>query len=166
MYAEVEDTKPWYQQFWPWVLIALPATAVVAGIYTYTLAASGSSGLVKDDYYKEGKAINRSLERGKMAASMGLQANMALHGGNVRLLLDESKVPPRQPLVLNLYHATLPGRDQSVTLTNAGAGWAGQIEPLSAGKWYVHLLPLNEEWRLEGIMPSADVATLDLQPAL
>ncbi len=28
---------PWYKQFWPWFLIALPASVVVASLITVTL---------------------------------------------------------------------------------------------------------------------------------
>lgn len=167
MYVAVEDTKPWYKQFWPWALMVMPATAVVAGLYTYSLAASGSSGLVVDDYYNAGKAINRSLERGQKAAALGLHANLALNGQSVRVLLDNAAVQSQQQLTLKLLHATFPNHDQSVMLSNAGGGmWTGQIQALSAGKWYVHLLPLDESWRLEGVAPTAAATTLDLQPAL
>ena len=49
--------EPWYRQGWPWFLIALPATAVVAGIATLVIAAKTFDGMVVDDYYKEGQAI-------------------------------------------------------------------------------------------------------------
>ena len=167
MYVAVEDTKPWYKQFWPWALMVMPATAVVAGLYTYSLAASGSSGLVVDDYYKAGKAINRSMEKSHKAAALGLHANLALSDSSVRLLLDNAAVQSEQTLTLSLYHATLPGRDQTVTLTNSGVGmWSGKIQPLSAGKWFAHLLPIDQSWRLEGVIPTIDTMTLELHPAL
>jgi hypothetical protein len=165
---QVEDTKPWYQQFWPWAVMFLPATAVVAGLYTYSLAASGSSGLVVDDYYKAGQAINRSLAHGQRAADMGLIGNLALNGQVVRLLLNNAQVESQQQLVLKLSHATIPGHDQSVNLRKTGAGeWSGKLQALpAAGKWYVDLLPMDESWRLEGTMPSAQVTALELKPAL
>ena len=33
-----DDTLPWYRQFWPWFIIALPATAVVASLATVWIA--------------------------------------------------------------------------------------------------------------------------------
>lgn len=162
----VEVIKPWYQQFWPWALIALPATAVVAGLYTYSLAASGSSGLVVDDYYKVGKAINHSLAKGQRAAELGLKANLALVGDSVRLLLDNPAVQNEQQLVLNFYHATMPDRDQSVLLLRGEAGtWDTQIKPLTAGKWYVDLTPMDGSWRLTGVLSNATTPTVALMPA-
>lgn len=167
MHVSVEDTKPWYKQFWPWALMVMPATAVVAGLYTYSLAASGSSGLVVDDYYNAGKAINRSLEKGQKAAAMGLLGKLVVSGQSVHLALGNSEVESQQQLVLKLFHATFAGRDQEILLSKTGAGeWTGQIHALSAGKWYVHLMPLNESWRLEGTLPSAVTTSLDLRPAL
>jgi len=44
---------PWYRQFWPWFIIALPASAVVAGLYTFWLAVSNPDHLViEDDEYQ------------------------------------------------------------------------------------------------------------------
>lgn len=164
---QVEDVKPWYQQFWPWALMSLPATAVVAGLYTYSLAASGSSGLVVDDYYKVGKAINFSLARGQRAAEMGLQADMAISDQSVRLLLGNAEVQGQQELVLRFSHATVPGHDQLVSLTRSEQGvWMGSLKALPVGKWHVDLAPLDESWRLSGIMPTSDVAALTLKPAL
>ena len=40
------DTKPWYRQFWPWFIIALPASAVVASLYTVSLAVRTTDSLV------------------------------------------------------------------------------------------------------------------------
>ena len=163
----VEDVKPWYQQFWPWALISLPATAVVAGLYTYSLAASERDGLVVDDYYKEGKAINRSLERGQRAADLNLAGDLALNGTAIRLVMNNVQVENQQQLTLNLYHATLADHDQTLTLQKMGAGiWQGQLQPLAEGKWYVDLTPVDNSWRLTGVLPSRASNSLALKPAL
>jgi hypothetical protein len=44
---------PWYRQFWPWFIIALPASVVVASFITLWLAISNPDPLViKVDYYQ------------------------------------------------------------------------------------------------------------------
>ena len=55
------DTLPWYRQFWPWFLIALPACVVIAAIATALIASRHADDLVADSYYKDGLAINRRL---------------------------------------------------------------------------------------------------------
>jgi len=51
---------PWYRQFWPWFIIALPASAVVAGFVTLWLALSNPDHLVVDD--QEYQRINSELK--------------------------------------------------------------------------------------------------------
>ena len=34
----VLQPKPWYREFWPWFLMSLPATAVIAGVATVVIA--------------------------------------------------------------------------------------------------------------------------------
>jgi len=50
------DTKPvpgmgvpWYKQFWPWFIIALPASAVIAGFTTLWIAISNPDAMVLTD---------------------------------------------------------------------------------------------------------------------
>lgn len=44
---------PWYKQFWPWFIIALPASVVVASFITLWLAISNPDPLVvNDDDYR------------------------------------------------------------------------------------------------------------------
>ena len=59
---------PWYRQPWPWLLMAGPAIVVVAGIVTAVIAFTGADGVIADDYYKQGMAINRTLAREAKAA--------------------------------------------------------------------------------------------------
>ena len=82
------DKKVWYKEPWPWILMALPATAVVAGIITLLLAIRSNDGLVADDYYKQGLGINKVLARQEMAAKMGLKARVDLSGSKVVLQLS------------------------------------------------------------------------------
>ena len=51
---------PWYRQFWPWFIIALPAAAVVASFFTLWLAISRPDYLVVDD--EEYQRLNSSLK--------------------------------------------------------------------------------------------------------
>ena len=76
-----EKSKVWYKEPWPWLLFSGPAIVVVAAFVTLYLAASGSSDLVSDDYYKDGKHINLQLERDVEAAKRGIVAQGRRPGG-------------------------------------------------------------------------------------
>ena len=46
--------RPWYREPWPWVAIAIPATAVVASMFTLYLAITNPDYLVvEDEQYDE-----------------------------------------------------------------------------------------------------------------
>ena len=75
------DTRPWYRYRSPWLLMLGPAAVVVAGVATAWLAISTEDGLVVEDYYKEGKAINRVLKREETAGAMGRPGIRPVRGG-------------------------------------------------------------------------------------
>jgi hypothetical protein len=50
---------------------------VVAGIFTAWLAISRADALVADDYYKQGKAINKDLRRDHEAQRLGAAIGIA-----------------------------------------------------------------------------------------
>ena len=79
--------QPWYRQFWPWFIIALPLTAVIASITTLIIAAHDPDGLVADDYYKQGLAINQILDRERRAQTLGLSGLLRVDTSTQRILL-------------------------------------------------------------------------------
>jgi len=49
-----ERELPWYKQFWPWFIIALPTAAVIASFVSLWLAVSHPDQLiVTDDEYRQ-----------------------------------------------------------------------------------------------------------------
>jgi len=51
---------PWYKQFWPWFIIALPASAVIASFVTLWIAIANPDQLVVDD--DEYRALKSQLK--------------------------------------------------------------------------------------------------------
>ncbi len=43
------DTRPWYKEPWPWVIIAIPLLTVIASGFTFYLAVSNPDYLVVDE---------------------------------------------------------------------------------------------------------------------
>jgi hypothetical protein len=79
--------KPWYREPWPWFLISLPATAVIAGLTTVWIAATSADGLVVGDYYKAGLAINQTLARDDAARALALHATFEIEDDALALTL-------------------------------------------------------------------------------
>lgn len=159
MSANGVQAQPWYREPWPWILMAGPAIVVVAGFATAWLAVRSDDGLVVDDYYKQGLAINQTLGRSDTAVRLGVQAELRLVEGRVSVSLGNAVV--RGPLNLRLVHPTRAGMDQSLNMAAVGPGvYEGQLQALQAGRWHVVLE--DRDWRLNGdwILPAVGALTL------
>jgi len=155
--------QPWYKQFWPWFLIALPATAVVASLYTVYLAASNPVSLVVDDYAKIGLATQKTFERDQRAAELHLSASLVIGEGDtpaldLTLKGDLTQLPP--VLILTLSHPTVPGLDQRVDLLPEQGHYLGVLEQRQS-RYYLQLEPADRSWRLSSEMhANSELVTL------
>ncbi len=146
-------TVRWYREPWVWLLILFPATAVIGGMITIYLAVTTSTGLVVDDYYKRGKAINLDLARDEAAMQYGLTASLTLDMQENRVQLDLASNSGMQPaeIRLSVLHPTQPGRDQVIRLTPiAATTYRGGLQAIGPGRWYLQLEA--DDWRLSGSM--------------
>jgi hypothetical protein len=151
--------QAWYRERWPWILMAGPAIVVVAGLVTAWLAVRSDDGLVTDDYYRRGLAINRTLGRSDAAERLGMHAELHLADGRVRVLLGAAAGDGA--LMLRLVHPTRAGMDQNLNLAPVGPGaYEGRLQPLLPGRWHVVLE--QRDWRLAGdwTLPTEGVLTL------
>src|SRR5574343_536433 len=146
------DVTPWYKQRWPWLLIAGPATVIVAGIVTVWLAIVSNDGLVADDYYKQGLAVNQQLQRDQEAAHLGIQADLMRAGDKLRLLVRSAEATSLpQTLSVKFAHPTRAGQDQLVQLSADGGGiYSGKLVTEVAGRWLVTIEEPSGSWRLLG----------------
>jgi hypothetical protein len=146
------SSQVWYKEPWPWLLMAGPAVVIVAGVITVWLAVISNDGLVTDDYYKQGMAVNQRLQRDQHASSLGLRADVMRAGLNIRLLLTadaEAKLP--DAIVLKLARPTQAGEDQALQMATEGQGfYGGKLTTNIAGRWLVSLEDPAGEWRLQG----------------
>jgi len=158
------DSRPWYKEPWPWILISGPAIVVIAGFITVWLAIVSNDGLVTDDYYKQGLSVNQRLHRDQMAGSLGLHADVMRSEMNVRLLLGAdatTQVP--ETIVLKLAHPTRAGQDQLVQMVSEGQGfYSGKLTADISGRWLVSIEDPAGQWRLQGEWQADSVEPLRL----
>jgi uncharacterized protein len=159
---------PWYRQPWPWLLALGPVTVIVAGAITVWLAIASDDGLVADDYYKQGLAINEVLHRDDRAAQLGLRANVLFNFDNRRLrvlLTGETAAPAAAALRLRVLHPTRAGADQTLRLSASSPGvFDGALADLSKGRWLLQLEDADRNWRLTGEMVVPRDVEVALQP--
>lgn len=142
----------WYREPLVWLIVLIPTSAVIMGVFAISLAFLSHDGLVVDDYYKRGLEINRELARDKAAASYALAATLDLDSragvAAARLQWKEGFRPP-EALRFNLYHATRSGLDAQISLQRLTLDkYTGEFPTLSPGAYHLQLEA--DDWRLTG----------------
>lgn len=170
--TETATVKPWYRQFWFWLVMS-PLIVVVPMSFTLlTLAILYSDDRVIDNYYKHGRMINASLEQDERARLWQVSARLQVEGGRLTVELStRTQYPPALSLWLD--HPFEADRDQFLRLERRGDGrYQGEL-PVSEGGWYLALTPglgrdrrTEAPWRLRGeltLAPDGERQTLTLQ---
>ena len=167
METTMEQKLPWHRQPLVWMLIFFPLSAIIGGIITIWLAIVSDDGLVADDYYWQGKQINRTLARDATARDYGLSAAIALQADDGLVKLDLNSlysVNPPDALELEFLHTTRAGLDQKVLVSRRPDGsYAGAMPELAAGTWVVQLG--TPQWRISGRVKVPGAGKLVLRPA-
>jgi hypothetical protein len=163
-----QDIKPWYRQFWPWFLICLPASAVIASLYTVSLAVRTTDSLVVSSDDGMDVVARRHLAAERRAQALGLGATIAFNlqsGAIVATLKAESNVDWPTSLDLLLSHPAFARRDRTIALTRSlpdesgNPTWSGHFVDVPGGRWYL-VLEDGDAWRLNGTWSGASTARL------
>ncbi len=156
------DTRPWYQYRWPWILISIPAVSMVLGVILITTALNNPAILVVDNYYAEGRGINRSMALDDAALALHLTTILSVENGAVTLQLLKNGLADTNEDALRLfvYHVTDNHRDHEFLMLPT-IGQAGVFELLdpeeqslladilaSDTSWYLEVRGSNNNWRL------------------
>jgi len=138
--------RPWYRQLWPWLLLCGPAAVIVAGAATIWIAFASADGLVAEDYYKQGLAINKRLAREDEARRLGITAEVAFDGQRLRVRLQGQQP---EALFVHLAHATRAGYDVRLRLAPVAPGaYEAELAALPRGRWRVVIEDPRGTWRV------------------
>jgi len=153
---------PWYREPWPWLLMAGPAIVIIAGIATMALAIRSDDGLVAEDYYKRGLAINQVLAREQQARVWNIAAQVDFAGDRLRIAMSaDSALPPT--LRLRIVHPTRAGEDRDLLVVSLGGNlYAGELPSLSHEARRLILEDPAGTWRIAGNLDrSGGITRLD-----
>ncbi len=160
-----EVIPPWYKQFWPWFIISLPASAVIAGIITVFIAFENADSLVVDDYYKSGLAINAQIKQQKYAATLGYSATMRRMPDNRLFLKFDNASPTIETLDLSWIHPVDGSKDFSIKLKKQQDGsYQARSENNLTGRWYLRL-SADGKWLIKSTI-SSEKDIVQLTPQL
>lgn len=163
MSTHAQVSKPWYKEPWPWLLAIMPLTAVIASGFTVWFAVTSSDGLVVDDYYKQGKAINQTKERDRQAQLLGIRAQLLPQGPALQMRLEGKMPTPPGQLTLKIMHPTRSGDDHDVLLNWDGSSYSGKLPQLASAHYRVQVTPEFGDWRLTGTWLTGRAVTLNPQ---
>lgn len=156
--------KPWYREPWPWLLMSGPAIVVVAGIATAIVAFRGADGLVADDYYKQGLAINRELARDEAARTMQIAGDIRLQAGVARVGLRANAALPDR-LTLRLVHPARASEDRVAYLARTADGlWEAPLPDMPAGRW--RAIVETATWRVAAQIDTRSAEASALSPGV
>jgi len=152
--------NPWYREPWPWLLAAGPVAVVLAGIATTVIAFTSFDGLVADDYYKRGLAINRELAREQKAADLGMAVtvNHDRATGRVEVALRQSESVRGLPASVRVkfVHPVKAERDVERILPSVAPGrYAGDLGPLDQVR--LSIMVEGVDWRVSGPFAGGNV---------
>lgn len=155
------DLLPWYRYPWPWILMAIPLSAVVFGVLMITMVTQHPDDLVVDNYYKDGMAINQSLAMDEKAQTMGVRAVLGWQGDVFNFVVSGAN---DSVVVMELFHVTDKSQDKKLMLYPEKAGtdgaaltpgiaYTGGDNELAqvfreSGIWYLQLSGADDGWRL------------------
>jgi len=149
------EAKPWYRQAWPWLLMLMPAVAVIGGAITIYLAINSNHALVVGEYWREGKAINHSLAKEAHARALGLELRMIKDGSDLRLqlLAMGQEGQGLHPIRVQWIHPTLSGRDKMAVAQPIGGGYyrIANFEWPTEGHWQLMAEDAGGAWRLKTV---------------
>jgi hypothetical protein len=143
--------RRWHREPLVWLVIAIPALTVFAGLTTVVVANRTADSVVVDDFRKEGLAINQDPRRDEAARRLGVAADLTAADAALRVALAAGRAEAPAKLVVLLSHATRAEHDRMLTLERGADGeYRATMAPLPAGHWYVEISPSDREWRLTG----------------
>ena len=144
--------------------MAGPALVIVAGAVTLWLAIKSNDGLVADDYYKQGLAINQTLAREERAIALGLTADVRLGDERIDVRLT-SRVTLPERVYVTLSHPTRSGLDHRLVLSGSGGVYSGAIARLQPGRWQLEIADDGNTWRLSGVLHVPEEHEVRIAPA-
>jgi hypothetical protein len=134
---------------------------------TLGIAIWSYDGLVADDYYKRGVAINKTLAREERSAALGLEALLTAQPGDtlqVTLQSSEATFEPPEVLHLHMVHPRFPDQDLRATLVHLKNGvYNAHFVSPEKGNWKVVLE--GGDWRLPILNVRAPITEVHWEPS-
>lgn len=167
MTAGSERKRPWHREPMVWLMLALPAAAVIAGLTTVAIAVRASG----DDAVPESVRRTAQMQVADLAADRQAAQRMLYAQVQVTRSTGAVQVAVRggtendNRLELRFIHATDGALDATAVLVRSGDVWLGRTDAPLDRPWALILTAAGGAWRLQGSLPIGQ-DSVSLEPAL
>jgi uncharacterized protein len=164
---------PWYRQFWFWMVFGPLIFIVALCAITVAMAFHYSDDVVMDNYYKDGLAINQTLQQDERALALGLSARVRFDRDTKEVFVYlVSNAPLPKTLLLFLDNPVKKTKDQQLLLHATQASeYRAELVSVPEYSWYLALVPETNaqkrkqaEWMLSGEINFSTSSETLLQP--
>lgn len=165
------DTKEKQGSAWRepmvWLLVAIPALAVLASVLLLISAdrTSGNNDLVPDKVQRTGQAQVADLAPSERAQFLGLGAVVRVSARGIDVFATGGRFDRNQPLLLSLTHPLEAPKDRSFEVQPSSLGWHADGEVDLGHDWNARLQPKDGSWRIDGRWLRGEQAVF-VQPAV
>ena len=158
-------SRRWYREPMVWLMLALPASAVIAGFVTLGIAGMTSWDASPDAVTRVAQVQTADRSPDERAAERALSAVLRVDRRGETVAIKPEGDFEAHTVVLHFAHAADASRDQVVTMTAGNTGEYVGTAPLATGAYNLTLVPADASFRLRGRL-DADVDTATLMPSV
>jgi len=135
-----------------WIMLALPASAVIAGLTTLGIALHSADRPLPAAYHWEGARLDEDFARARAAAVAGVAVTFEATPASHRCVATVSNAPrDTAALYLQLTHGSSADFDRTLRLPRISAGrYSGNCADFPAGRWRIDIEDDTHSWSLRG----------------
>lgn len=130
--------KPAHKEPWFWMVLGPLLVVMVVSITMAFVAFRVADDRVKDDYYKEGRMINKRFAEEETAIALAVRGEVQFDftTGEVWVDLQAKRLPSQ--LLLMFSHPSDAGKDETLTLRKISSNrYRGDLSRRFEGRWYL-----------------------------
>ena len=148
----IDNNRPWWKEPMLWLVLGLPAIAVVASFTSYYFAARDPDALIRTEYRKVGLAmVQPANSSAGVAAARDLSARLTSGRGVVEVVLRGRLTTLPERLSLSILHPSHEKMDIHLLLAHThDLTYIAAAPDMGTGKRVLVLEPQDRSWRITG----------------
>jgi|AntRauTorckE6833_2_1112554.scaffolds.fasta_scaffold44519_1 hypothetical protein len=166
MSLSTSPKKPWYKEPISWLAFGPAILGVFSGLTLLVVGNINYDGVVHEDYYKEGRAINQSFERDRYAEELDLTASLRFVSNQLHLDLSGQLASFPDEMLVLMENPTRANKDFSIPIQHLQGGrYLGSLPQQPSNDWDIKLYGPNKEWRLHSRAHFPLQGPLEMRPS-